>query len=79
MSLPLVSLHSVAFACEYLTLAQFFAETVGMKVDCLMGTYGRYSLACEALACFPKQTEISQATLLTYNQHPVTLHFAIQE
>ena len=50
-------------------------ETVGMKIDCLMGTYGRYGLACEALACFLQQTQISQATLLIYNQHPVPLHF----
>jgi hypothetical protein len=46
-----------------------------MKIDCLMGTYGRYGLACEALACFLQQTQISQATLLIYNQHPVPLHF----
>jgi hypothetical protein len=41
-----------------------------MKVDCLMGTYGRYALACEALSCFLQQTLISDATLLIYNQHP---------
>jgi hypothetical protein len=46
-----------------------------MKIDCLMGTYGRYSLACEALACFLEQTRLSQATLLIYNQHPVPLRF----
>ena len=46
-----------------------------MKIECLMGTYGRYGLACEALACFLQQTQISQATLLIYNQHPVPLHF----
>lgn len=46
-----------------------------MKIDCLMGTYGRYSLVCEALACFLQQSAISQATLLIYNQHPVPLHF----
>jgi len=46
-----------------------------MKIDCLMGTYGRYSLACEALACFLQQTALSQATLLIYNQHPVPLSF----
>jgi hypothetical protein len=40
-----------------------------------MGTYGRYSLACEALACFLQQSALSQATLLIYNQHPVPLHF----
>ena len=46
-----------------------------MKIDCLMGTYGRYSLVCEALACFLKQTALSQATMLIYNQHPVPLQF----
>jgi len=44
-----------------------------MKIDCLMGTYGRHSLACEALACFLQQSAISNATLLIYNQHPVRL------
>ena len=46
-----------------------------MKIDCLMGTYGRYSLACESLACFLQQSAISQASLLIYNQHPVPLSF----
>lgn len=46
-----------------------------MKVECLMGTYGRYSLACEALACFLQQTQLAHATLLIYNQHPVPLRF----
>jgi len=46
-----------------------------MKIDCLMGTYGRYGLACEALACFLQQTELSRATLLIYNQHPSPLFF----
>ena len=46
-----------------------------MKIDCVMGTYGRYSLAREALACFLQQSALSQATLLIYNQHPVPLHF----
>ena len=46
-----------------------------MKIDCIMGTYGRYGLACEALACFLQQSQISQATLLIYNQHPVPLRF----
>jgi hypothetical protein len=46
-----------------------------MKVDCLMGTYGRYRVASEALACFLQQTEISNATLLIYNQHPQPLLF----
>ncbi len=46
-----------------------------MKIDCLMGTYGRYRLVCESLACFLQQTALSQATLLIYNQHPVPLRF----
>ena len=46
-----------------------------MKIDCLMGTYGRYQLACEALACFLQQSKLQQATLLIYNQHPVPLSF----
>jgi len=46
-----------------------------MKVDCLMGTYGRYSLVCEALACFLRQSALSQATLLIYNQHRLPLGF----
>ncbi|THD70063.1 MAG: hypothetical protein E7813_09420 [Bradyrhizobium sp.] len=45
-----------------------------MKIDCLMGTYGRYALASEATACFLQQT-ISNATLLIYNQHPRPLFF----
>lgn len=46
-----------------------------MKIDCLMGTYGRYSLACEALACFLQQTALTQASLLVWNQHPTPLSF----
>jgi len=46
-----------------------------MKIDCLMGTCGRYSLASEALACFLQQSAVSQATLLIYNQHAVPLRF----
>ena len=46
-----------------------------MKIDCLMGTYGRYELVCEALACFLQQTALSNATLLIYNQHPEPLFF----
>ena len=46
-----------------------------MRVDCLMGTYGRYDLACEALACFLEQTVTDDVTLLVYNQHPVPMHF----
>lgn len=45
------------------------------RVACLMGTYGRYSLAAEALACFLQQTAIDEAMLLIYNQHPVPLAF----
>jgi hypothetical protein len=44
-----------------------------MKIDCLMGTYARHALACEALACFLQQSELWNATLLVYNQHPVPL------
>lgn len=44
-----------------------------MKIDCLMGTYGRHALASEALACFLEQSALSEATLLIYNQHPVPL------
>jgi hypothetical protein len=44
-------------------------------IDCLMGTYGRHALACEALACFLQQSATSEATLLIYNQHPVPLRF----
>ena len=46
-----------------------------MKIDCLMGTYGRYSLACEALVCFLQQSVGSQASLLIYNHHPIPLSF----
>lgn len=46
-----------------------------MKIDCLMGTYGRYTLASESMACFLQQTAISNATLLIYNQHPRPLFF----
>lgn len=46
-----------------------------MKIDCLMGTYGRHSLASEALACFLQQTALPQASLLIYNQHSVPLKF----
>jgi hypothetical protein len=45
------------------------------KIDCLMGTCGRYRLACEALACFLQQTALQHATLLIYNQHPIPLRF----
>ena len=40
-----------------------------------MGTFGRYSLVCESLACFLHQSEVSKATLLIYNQHPAPLRF----
>lgn len=46
-----------------------------MTVACLMGTYGRYTLACEALAAFLQQTALEDATLLIFNQHPIPLHF----
>ena len=46
-----------------------------VKIDCLMGTYGRYSLVREALTCFLEQSATSQASLLIYNQHPVPLSF----
>jgi hypothetical protein len=46
-----------------------------MKIDCLMGTYGRYTLVCEALSCFLQQSDIPDATLLSYNQHPWPLFF----
>jgi hypothetical protein len=45
------------------------------RIDCLMGTCGRFALACEALACFLQQTALEHATLLIYNQHPVPLRF----
>jgi hypothetical protein len=44
-----------------------------MKIDCLMGTYGRNLVASEALACFLQQSMTSEATLLIYNQYPVPL------
>jgi len=47
----------------------------GMTIHCLMGTCGRYALACEALACFLQQSVQSEARLLIYNQHPVPLSF----
>jgi hypothetical protein len=46
-----------------------------MKIDCLMGTYGRHQLASEALACFLAQSGAGNASLLIYNQHPVPLAF----
>ena len=46
-----------------------------MKIDCLMGTHGRYSVAREALACFLQQAATAEATLLIYNQHPLPLYF----
>jgi hypothetical protein len=45
------------------------------KIDCLMGTCGRYQVASQALACFLQQTALSSASLLIYNQHPNALHF----
>ena len=46
-----------------------------MKIDCLMGTHGRCSVASEALSCFLLQSVKEQASLLIYNQHPVPLSF----
>ena len=46
-----------------------------MKIDCLMGTYGRCSIACEALSCFLQQSITDQVSLLIYNQHPIPLSF----
>ncbi len=46
-----------------------------MKIDCLMGTYGRHALASDSLACFLQQSVLSHATLLIYNQHPAPLTF----
>lgn len=46
-----------------------------MKIDCLMGTCGRYALVCESLACFLQQSAISHATMLIYNQHSEPLVF----
>lgn len=46
-----------------------------MKVACLCGTYGRYSLVSESVACFLKQTAIEDARLIVLNQHPVPMTF----
>lgn len=46
-----------------------------VKINCLMGTYGRYDLVCESLACFLQQTALEEANLLIFNQHPVPLSF----
>ncbi len=46
-----------------------------MRIACLMGTYGRYTLACESLTCFLNQTALSDASLLILNQHPIKLYF----
>lgn len=48
---------------------------MGFRVACLMGTYGRYTIATEALTCFLQQTALDDAILLVYNQHPVPLAF----
>jgi hypothetical protein len=45
-----------------------------VKIDCLMGTYARNSVAREALACFLQQSVSADATLLIYNQHAAPLH-----
>ena len=69
------ALHLKGGLRYYATCAVRAREAVGMQIDCLMGTYGRYSVACEALACFLQQTRLSEATLLIYNQHPIPLRF----
>ena len=46
-----------------------------MKIVCLMGTHGRYSLVCESLACFLAQSVGDEALLIIYNQHPRPLRF----
>ena len=45
-----------------------------MKISCLMGTYGRHSMASEALSCFLDQ-DYSNRELIIINQHPVPLIF----
>jgi len=45
------------------------------RVTCLMGTYGRYELVCESLACFLQQTTLSDATMLIYNQYAEPMVF----
>lgn len=45
------------------------------SIACLLGTYGRYDLVCESLACFLSQTAVGDATLLIYNQHPTPMTF----
>jgi hypothetical protein len=44
-----------------------------LKIDCLMGAYGRPALVSEALACFLGQSALSHATMLIYNHHPIAL------
>lgn len=44
------------------------------RISCLMGTYGRYALVCESLACFLAQT-VDDAELVILNQHPAPLRF----
>jgi len=45
-----------------------------MKVSCLMGTYGRYSMASESLSCFLDQ-DYENKELIILNQHEVPLVF----
>jgi hypothetical protein len=57
----------------YMILTRILTRERRMKIDCLMGTYGRHALASEALACFLEQSAMSEATLLIYNQHWIPL------
>jgi hypothetical protein len=52
-----------------------FQPVIHVKINCLMGTYGRYDLVCESLTCFLQQTALEEANLLIFNQHPVPLSF----
>lgn len=45
-----------------------------MKISCLMGTYGRHSMASEALSCFLDQ-DYENKELIILNQHEVPLVF----
>jgi hypothetical protein len=68
-------LQTIAGLYEKQLLVQRTVKIGAARIDCLMGTYGRYEVACEALACFLQQSAISNATLLIYNQHPKPLFF----
>ena len=43
-------------------------------VSCIMGTYGNYDVACEALSCFIHQ-DYHNKELIIVNHHEVPLHF----